>query len=440
MEQMERIIGHIGTPFLKNKIFVVCVALLVTGGVLSGSPRIFGKYHIDAVAIIPSYDDPKEARRVAEGFYGDGESPAKKKEILEGEFFEVYGGSEDPEVVNSRVYSVEITNEKGEKLWFDYSKCITGEFIPVPVIAFFEGDAYVDMIVRRGDPSYGYDTKATYWLFRFDFVKKEVNELRCLNLIPPYTRIFGDRFDISSSFRLRQFLVSGKFTDNMCDFAGWIDDDYMEYKVNDGKIVFDCRNSRYEYSSRGNYILLDRGNVETRYRLLPKVDGFSSWFFTGNDSFRSALLIKNILYSTKTALEEGDIVYLASNMRSFSNKPWAVSQENVYDEEIVITSPDYPIRELLIGNGFYDNERQHLFLANNRVKEILIQYDDSYGMEHRVILQDTGVLQLVPLLNISCNTIRIKILSVYPGEKYDDTCINFIGVIRKPSDDDWPDR
>lgn len=226
----------------------------------------------------------------------------------------------------------------------------------------------------------------------------------------------------------------------MQDFSGRINYDHMEYKVEPGKIVFDCRNSGYEYSSRGNYMLLAGGNVETRYHLLPIVDDYSNWFFTGNDSFRSALLIKNISYSTKTVLKEGNIVYSASNMKSFFNKPWAVSHENVYEDEIIITSPDNPIRELLIGNGFYDNERPHLFLANNRVKEILIQYDEDYGMEHRVILQDTGILQVVPLLNISCNTIRIKILSVYPGEKYDDTCINFIGAIRKPTGNDWPDR
>ena len=43
---------------------------------------------------------------------------------------------------------------------------------------------------------------------------------------------------------------------------------------------------------------------------------------------------------------------------------------------------------------------------------------------------DTAFAQPVPLVDVNSKIIKIKILSYYDGSKYDDLCINYIGVMK----------
>lgn len=78
---------------------------------------------------------------------------------------------------------------------------------------------------------------------------------------------------------------------------------------------------------------------------------------------------------------------------------------------------------LLISNG-YDQSTQ-TFMENSRVKQIEIKTDDGQTLV-RTLRDETGVqeVQLGGLINP--RGILITILDVYPGQKYDDTCLSYV--------------
>jgi hypothetical protein len=156
-----------------------------------------------------------------------------------------------------------------------------------------------------------------------------------------------------------------------------------------------------------------------------------------HESFMEVLLETDI--SANAFLTEGTTEYRAENMRVFSGRPWSVKNTELAGAEIVLETSG-PVNWLVIGNGFYHAERPDLYKKNSRPREILIAYETgpsengaSEKREHRVILADTFEMQFVPLLYMDRKKIHIKILSVYPGTDYDDTCLNYIGALGDPS-------
>jgi hypothetical protein len=155
-----------------------------------------------------------------------------------------------------------------------------------------------------------------------------------------------------------------------------------------------------------------------------------------HESFKDVLLRTDI--SANTFLAEGTTEYRAANMREFSNSPWAIKNTKLPGAEIVLEA-DKSVSCLVIGNGFYHAGKPDLYKKNGRPCEILITYGDVPGengaaetMEHHVILADTYEMQFIPLLYVDRQNVRIKILSVYPGTDYDDTCLNYIGALDDP--------
>ena len=141
------------------------------------------------------------------------------------------------------------------------------------------------------------------------------------------------------------------------------------------------------------------------------------------------LVINNYEVTSKSFLREGSVNYTASNLKSFSDTPWVPSID--YKEELLTITSEENIGALSICNGFFRTGRQDLYNKNSRVKEIEIIYPESYGITHRVILNDTGYPQYIPLINNDCKELKIKIISVYEGSKYSDVCINCICPIKQ---------
>jgi hypothetical protein len=146
--------------------------------------------------------------------------------------------------------------------------------------------------------------------------------------------------------------------------------------------------------------------------------------------------------SAAAFLTEGATEYRAENMREFSGVPWVINSADLAGAEIAVETGK-AINCLAIGNGFYRAGRPDLYTRNSRPKEIAIMYKNApaadSGMEtieHRVILDDTYEMQLVPLL-YEDSQIAIKILSVYSGTDYGDICVNYIGALGNPATDWW---
>ena len=182
-------------------------------------------------------------------------------------------------------------------------------------------------------------------------------------------------------------------------------------------------NEKFFFAQKKLDITLEQKN--SAYRLFPK----NKNNYDVTYSYITDCLIKDVSYSSKSELKEGQTVYSASNLATFSDIPWVPSEKDLTKEEIVITSQD-KIAALMIGNGFYREDKEYLFLQNRRAKEIVIEYENNPGFEHHVILMDTAFAQPVPLVDINSKSIRIKILSYYEGTKYDDLCINYIGAMK----------
>lgn len=78
---------------------------------------------------------------------------------------------------------------------------------------------------------------------------------------------------------------------------------------------------------------------------------------------------------------------------------------------------------LLISNG-YDQTTQ-TFMENSRVKQIEIKTDDGQTLV-RTLRDETGVQEVSLGDLINPRGILITILDVYPGQKYDDTCLSYV--------------
>lgn len=80
-------------------------------------------------------------------------------------------------------------------------------------------------------------------------------------------------------------------------------------------------------------------------------------------------------------------------------------------------------RRLLIGNGYGKSRKS--YRSNGRPKRVEITTDRTPPTQFN--LMDQNAIVPVPLLaSAEYKWVRLKILSVYPGEKYDDTCVDFI--------------
>jgi hypothetical protein len=80
---------------------------------------------------------------------------------------------------------------------------------------------------------------------------------------------------------------------------------------------------------------------------------------------------------------------------------------------------------LAISNGFVDYNRPYLYEYNNRIKKIRIRNRENTDDYRDFELLDLPNIQTVATSSFSLN-IEIEILEIYPGTKYNDTCVNFI--------------
>lgn len=222
-----------------------------------------------------------------------------------------------------------------------------------------------------------------------------------------YTRIFC-KTPLESGAELKSE-QNWTFYTRWCDSlaGGWGDETFGSFE--DNTLTLDYTFSEYE----------DNRINERKHKLPTKIPTVKQIVNYYNEVGLSDFTIK-----TDSGLKEGSTVYSADNMKEFSNIPWVPSKD-IRDETIKISS-ERPLGGLYFCNGFYRESRNDLYLKNSRVKEIEIIYPESYGMRHKIILNDTAMPEFIPLLNIDCTEITIKVLSVYEGTAYNDTCINAI--------------
>lgn len=124
-------------------------------------------------------------------------------------------------------------------------------------------------------------------------------------------------------------------------------------------------------------------------------------------------------------LIEGNTVYSGSNLRTLeSNKCW------------VENKPDYGIGEhfkfgingigFFFFNGYVSGKKSYLYEQNSRVKQIEVKLLEN-NVSKLFEIEDTPNPQLILFGTDYSGDVEVKIIDVYKGSKYTDTCVN--GVI-----------
>ena len=159
-------------------------------------------------------------------------------------------------------------------------------------------------------------------------------------------------------------------------------------------------------------------------------------FFDGNDSFKRAETMPWVdTVKTSSFLIEGDIEYTGNNLYPVymkdSNLPWVegVKGPGIGEwVEMKLKSIGYPVSSFLISNGYVDFGKPYLYDFNSRVKRLRITSKE-LNIDFKVELEDTPNFQEIHLpkeITELETTFRFTIMEVYPGTKWEDTCLNLI--------------
>lgn len=190
-------------------------------------------------------------------------------------------------------------------------------------------------------------------------------------------------------------------------------EDYL-YKGNKGIITDD------------KFLLLAGKNVGTNEILLfATTKGFDKHYPCTETSISE----RTQSYKDCTSeLVEKDKEYSVNNLCNLAvDTPWveAVKGDGIGEGFTLINDHNKKFTTLLIMNGYISYEKPYLYKQNNRVKKIKVTGLKSKKSQVIDIL-DTPHPQTVDISFISAfDDIRVEIVDVYKGTKYDDTCLHY---------------
>jgi hypothetical protein len=130
-------------------------------------------------------------------------------------------------------------------------------------------------------------------------------------------------------------------------------------------------------------------------------------------------------YSATSYLVEGNNSYSPTTSRPLWKPLWVEGAEGQgIHEKLFIKARD--VLTLHISIGYVSFDRPQLYKENSRPKKIRLAVKNKYSLEFN--LEDTANYQPVTLPGPLKreDTLELEILEVYPGTKYEDTCINEI--------------
>lgn len=154
-------------------------------------------------------------------------------------------------------------------------------------------------------------------------------------------------------------------------------------------------------------------------------------------------------YKASSYLKEGKTSYEAQNTSKIYNmmtkreiaswssqiRPWVEGKKGDGIEESFEFDINYPTRglplDIRILNGYVDPLKPHLFKENNRIKKALLETDTGIKKEFE-FRDEVEFTQII--LPSDVKHIKLTILEVYKGTKYQDTCITSVEVNRKESE------
>lgn len=188
-------------------------------------------------------------------------------------------------------------------------------------------------------------------------------------------------------------------------------------------------NIRWENNQTEKYLILINNNLCFLYKNngFPFFSGFritnaapGEFCFNVHDN-------NQINISATSQLTEGNTIYSTNNLNSRIGICWAEGvNSNGINETLSFRSDIDYINTLHISIGFISFDKPYLYSENSRPSRIEISVENKYSII--VNLDDTPNFQTIRLPEgLERNEIlRIKILNVYEGTKYEDTCISIL--------------
>jgi hypothetical protein len=125
-------------------------------------------------------------------------------------------------------------------------------------------------------------------------------------------------------------------------------------------------------------------------------------------------------------LRKGNILYIAENVgkNDLIGYPWVEGVNgNGINENLLLRRKD--AKYLYISIGFVSYEKPYLYEQNSRPKRIRLSVESKFSIE--IELEDTPSFQTIILPErLNEDILKLEIIDVFPGTKYEDTCINAI--------------
>jgi hypothetical protein len=185
-------------------------------------------------------------------------------------------------------------------------------------------------------------------------------------------------------------------------------------------------NVQWENNQNEKYLILFNNELCFLY----KMDG--NMYFRGFKMRRGApgescfsVAYSNVEITASSYLLEGNVVYSTDKLNEKAGECWAEGVSGQGLNEILYMKMA-GTNSIHISTGFVSFSKPYLFDQNSRPKKIELSVDNKYRII--VDLDDTPNFQTINLPEqLGRNEVlRLRILEVYNGTKYEDTCINTI--------------
>jgi hypothetical protein len=176
---------------------------------------------------------------------------------------------------------------------------------------------------------------------------------------------------------------------------------------------------RYLLLVNDDFICLYNDDSEPVFRGVHyHYEDLTEWHFSG------IMSIVNITASS--LLIENGIAYTLDKIRYRINSAWAEGVEGPgIHESLFIQMPDL-VGAIYLSIGYVSYSKPNLYRENSRPKRIRILQTGNKTNYEEFELKDTPNFQRIDIGAKFGRDIQIEILEVYPGTKYEDTCINNI--------------
>jgi len=160
-----------------------------------------------------------------------------------------------------------------------------------------------------------------------------------------------------------------------------------------------------------------------------KSDGKSIFAVTGSVNRTECFSFFVNTVRATSYLEENGVEYLPENLRKYdmADKPWVEGVDGQgIGEKIFFKDFSLNNGSMHISIGYVSYDKPYLYTQNSRPKTISLSVENKFSIT--VSLKDTPNFQEIKLPSDISNddTLILEILDVYPGTKFEDTCINSI--------------